>query len=208
MSQTALQKVLDHARSGLEAREAYFAQASQSVVDIARVMAVRLAQGSKILFCGNGGSAADCQHLAAELINRFKLERPALPGLALTTDSSILTSIGNDYSFDIIFEKQVQALGTPGDILVGISTSGTSPNIINALKEAKRRQMVTIGMTGLNAGGMLPICDHIVSIPSKDTAIIQEIHIAVGHLFCELIDHFLFEAVAELEPYLTVEEQP
>ncbi|SMF06601.1 D-sedoheptulose 7-phosphate isomerase [Desulfovibrio gilichinskyi] len=205
MSQTALQKVLDHARSGLEVREAFFEQDAQSVVEISRAMAVRLAQGSKILFCGNGGSAADCQHLAAELVNRFKLERPPLPGLALTTDSSILTSIGNDYSFDMIFEKQVAALGAPGDVLVGISTSGTSPNVIRALKEAKRKQMVTIGMTGMSSGEMLPICDHIISIPSKDTAIVQEVHIAVGHLFCELIDHFLFEAVSELEPYLISE---
>ncbi len=205
MSEAALQKVLDHARSGLEVREAFFEQYSQLVVEVSRAMAVRLAQGSKILFCGNGGSAADCQHLAAELVNRFKLERPPLPGIALTTDTSILTAIGNDYSYEMVFEKQVQALGAPGDVLVGISTSGSSPNVISALKEAKRKGMVTIGMTGLSAGEMLPICDHIISVPSKDTAVIQEVHIAVGHLFCHLIDHFLFEAVTELEPYLTAE---
>ena len=205
MSETALQKVLDHARSGIEVREAFFEQHSQLIVEIARTMAVRLAQGSKILFCGNGGSAADCQHLAAELVNRFKLERPPLPGLALTTDTSIITAIGNDYSYDMIFEKQVQALGLPGDVLIGISTSGSSPNVIKALKEAKRKNMVTIGMTGLSVGEMLSVCDHVVSIPSKDTPVIQEIHIAAGHLFCELIDHFLFEAVSELEPYLTAD---
>ncbi|WP_027721536.1 D-sedoheptulose 7-phosphate isomerase [Maridesulfovibrio zosterae] len=205
MSETALQKVLDHARSGIEVREAFFEQHSQLIVEIARSMAVRLAQGSKILFCGNGGSAADCQHLAAELVNRFKLERPPLPGLALTTDTSIITAIGNDYSYDMIFEKQVQALGLPGDVLIGISTSGTSPNVIKALKEAKRKNMITIGMTGMGVGEMLSICDHVVSVPSKDTPVIQEIHIAAGHLFCELIDHFLFEAVSELEPYLTAD---
>ncbi|WP_432737699.1 D-sedoheptulose 7-phosphate isomerase [Maridesulfovibrio sp. FT414] len=202
MSETALQKVLDHARAGLEVREAFFEQYSQQVVDVSRSLAVRLAQGGKILFCGNGGSAADCQHLAAELVNRFKLERPPLPGIALTTDSSILTAIGNDYSYELVFEKQVQALGAPGDVLIGISTSGSSPNVICALKEARRKGMLTVGMTGLSAGEMLPICDHIISVPSKDTAVIQEVHIAVGHLFCHLIDHFLFEAVTELEPYL------
>ncbi|ACS79152.1 D-sedoheptulose 7-phosphate isomerase [Maridesulfovibrio salexigens] len=205
MSQTALQKVVEHARAGLEVRESFFEQYSQLVVDVSKALAVRLALGSKILFCGNGGSAADCQHLAAELVNRFKLERPPLPGIALTTDSSILTAIGNDYSYEMVFEKQVQALGQPGDVLVGISTSGTSPNVISALKEAKRKGMVTIGMTGISAGEMLPICDHIISVPSKDTAVIQEVHIAVGHLFCHLIDHFLFEAVGELEPYLSGE---
>lgn len=202
MSESALQKVLDHARLGLETREAFFEANSAQVVEIARALAIALAKGGKILFCGNGGSAADCQHLAAELVNRFKLERPALPGLALTTDTSILTAVGNDYSFDLIFEKQVQAFGSSGDVLIGISTSGTSPNVIAALKEAKRKGMLTVGMTGAGKGEMVSLCDHIISIPSKDTAIIQEVHIAVGHLFCELIDHFLFEAVAELEPYL------
>ncbi|WP_027177926.1 D-sedoheptulose 7-phosphate isomerase [Maridesulfovibrio bastinii] len=202
MSETALQKVLDHARSGVEVREAFFEANSEQVVDIARSLAVALAKGGKIFFCGNGGSAADCQHLAAELVNRFKLERPALPGIALTTDTSILTAIGNDYSFDTIFEKQIQALGSAGDVLIGISTSGSSPNVIAALKEARRKDMITVGMTGMKTGEMLPLCDHVVSIPSTDTPVIQEIHIAVGHLFCELIDHFLFEAVSELEPYL------
>ncbi len=202
MSESALQKVLDHARSGLETREAFFESSSNQVVEISRALALALAKGGKILFCGNGGSAADCQHLAAELVNRFKLERPALPGIALTTDSSILTAVGNDYSFDNVFEKQVQAFGAPGDVLIGISTSGSSPNVIAALKEARRKEMLTVGMTGAGTGEMISLCDHVVSIPSKDTPVIQEVHIAVGHLFCELIDHFLFEAVTELEPYL------
>lgn len=202
MSESALQKVHDHARAGIETREAFFESSSDQIVEIARALAVSLAKGGKILFCGNGGSAADCQHLAAELVNRFKLERPALPGIALTTDTSIITAIGNDYSFDTIFEKQVQALGAPGDVLIGISTSGSSPNVIAALKEAKRKEMLTVGMTGMKSGEMLQTCDHIVSIPSTDTPVIQELHIAVGHLFCELVDHFLFEAVTELEPYL------
>ena len=134
MSEKAVQKVQEHARKGLAAREKFFEARSGLVVQVARAMAVCLAKGGKILFCGNGGSAADCQHLAAEFVNRFKLERPPLPGIALTTDSSILTAIGNDYGFDQVFEKQVQALGREGDVLVGLSTSGSSPNVLRALK--------------------------------------------------------------------------
>ncbi len=203
MSESALKKVLDHAESGLVARKEFFDTKSEQIVDIARTMAVCLAEGGKVMFCGNGGSAADSQHLAAEFVNRFKMERPALPGLALTTDSSILTAIGNDYSFDEVFEKQVMGLGRPGDILVGLSTSGTSVNVIRAMREARRKGIITVGLSGRNAGEMGPVADHVLTVPSGDTPIIQEVHIAAGHMLCHLVDHFLFEAVAELTPYLS-----
>ncbi len=205
MSEAALKKVMDHAAAGLTARKAFFDTKAELVVEIARAMAVCLASGGKVMFCGNGGSAADCQHLAAEFTNRFKLERPPLPGLALTTDTSALTAIANDYSFDEVFSKQLQALGRPGDILVGLSTSGTSANVIRAMREAKRNNIVTVGMAGQSGGEMAAVADFLVTVPSADTPVVQEIHISAGHMMCHLVDHFLFEAVAELTPFLPQE---
>lgn len=205
MSEAALKKVMDHAEAGLSARKAFFETKGELVVEIARAMAVCLASGGKIMFCGNGGSAADSQHLAAEFSNRFRLERPPLPGLALTTDTSALTAIANDYSFDEVFSKQLQALGRPGDMLVGFSTSGTSSNVIRAMREAKRGDIITVGMSGQSGGEMAAVSDFLVTVPSPDTAIIQEVHIAAGHMLCHLVDHFLFEAVSELTPFLPTE---
>lgn len=206
MSNSALEKVRMHAEAGLRARERFFAEQAELLVSTARTFAVCLAKGGKILFCGNGGSAADSQHLAAEFVNRFKLERPPLPAIALTTDTSILTAIGNDYGFNQIFEKQVQALGNAGDILVGISTSGTSPNVLAAMREARRRNMTTVGMTGERSGEMSTLSDTLIAAPSTDTPVIQEIHIAAGHVLCHLVDHFLFESVMELNPYLHADD--
>lgn len=202
MTDTARQIVLDHATDGARLRERYFQQNADHVVELARQMAVTLARGRKILFCGNGGSAADAQHLAAEFVNRFLMERPPLPALALTTDTSILTAIGNDYGFEQVFLKQVQALGQPGDMLVGISTSGNSPNVVLALKAAREKGMATVGMTGRGGGEMARICDYLIDVPEKHTPLIQEIHITVGHLLCQLTDHFLFENVVALQPLL------
>jgi len=206
MSEAALKKVMDHAAAGLTARKAFFDTKSELVVEISRAMAVCLASGGKVMFCGNGGSAADCQHLAAEFTNRFKLERPPLPGLALTTDTSALTAIANDYSFDEVFSKQLQALGRSGDILVGLSTSGTSTNVIRAMREAKRNGIVTVGLSGQTGAEMTTASDFLLTVPSDDTPVIQEIHIAAGHMMCHLVDHFLFEAVSELTPYLPEQE--
>ncbi|MDD3311895.1 D-sedoheptulose 7-phosphate isomerase [Pseudodesulfovibrio sp.] len=202
MSEAALKKVMDHASAGLAARKAFFDAKGPLIVEIARTMAVCLASGGKVMFCGNGGSAADSQHLAAEFTNRFKLERPPLPGLALTTDTSALTAIGNDYSFEEVFSKQLQALGRPGDILLGLSTSGASANVIRAMREARRADIVTVGFSGQTGGEMATVSDFLVTVPSSDTPVIQEIHIAAGHMLCHLVDHFLFEAVSELTPFL------
>jgi D-sedoheptulose 7-phosphate isomerase len=173
---------------------------------VAAGMADRIRQGGKVMVCGNGGSAADAQHFAAELVNRFMMERPPLPAIALTTDTSALTAIGNDYSFDQIFSKQVQALGRPGDVLVGISTSGKSANVNEALRVASQNGLVTVGLGGGAGGPMLEHCHHALIVPDTRTPLIQEIHGAIGHLLCGLVDYYLFEAVAELEPLLGSEQ--
>jgi len=141
-----------------------------------------------IFFMGNGGSAADCQHLAAELVGRFVKERKGLPSIALTTDTSILTAVGNDYGFEKIFTRQIEALVKPGDVVFGISTSGNSPNIIDAIYTAKEAGALTIGLTGRGGGVLKEICDHCLVIPSDNTARIQEAHILIGHIICEIID--------------------
>lgn len=170
----------------------FFAHNLQEVVDAAEVMSRALAGTKKIMVFGNGGSAAESQHLVAELINRFVLERPPLPALALTTDTSVLTAIGNDYSFEEIFSKQIKGLGVEGDIALGISTSGASPNILRGLSAARSRGLTTIGLTGQDGGDMAPLCDRLIHVPSKETARVQEVHHLISHLICELIDTSLF----------------
>ena len=202
MPERASEIVLEYGLKGCKLRENFFRDNADRIAEIARVVSVSLARGGKVLFCGNGGSAADAQHLAAEFVNRFMLERPPLPALALTTDTSIITSVSNDYHFDQVFEKQVQALGREGDVLVGISTSGNSPNVLLALNAAREKRIITIGFTGQNGGEMDALCDHLITVPEKTTALVQEVHIAAGHMLCRLVDYYLFEAVMELQPYL------
>jgi D-sedoheptulose 7-phosphate isomerase len=161
------------------------------IVQAAETAAERLQAGNKILIFGNGGSAADAQHLAAEFVNRFRIERPPLPAIALTTDTSVITSIGNDYSFDEIFAKQIRALGRPGDVAVGLSTSGDSPNVLTAMTAAREIGLFTIGFTG-RAGQLATLADLTLSAASDVTARIQETHIAMGHMFCDLVDRILF----------------
>lgn len=147
-----------------------------------------LSNGGKILIFGNGGSAADAQHIAAELTGRYKTERRGLPGIALTTDTSALTAIGNDYGYERIFDRQIEALANKGDLVLGISTSGNSPNVINALKLAKEMGCNTLGFSGRNGGRMNEFCDLNLVVPSNNTPRIQEIHILIGHILCEIID--------------------
>ena len=165
---------------------------SANVSDAAELLARTLRQGGKLMFCGNGGSAADSQHLAAEFVGRFHDERPALPAIALTTDSSILTCIGNDYAFDEIFARQVRALGQRGDCLVAISTSGNSANVLRAVEAARAVGVATLGLLGRDGGALAPACDQAVVVPGSDTARIQEAHIFIGHAWCGLVEHALF----------------
>lgn len=155
---------------------------------IARAMCSALRAGGKILWCGNGGSAADSQHMAAEIVGRFRRERRGLPSIALTTDTSILTSVGNDYGFDAVFSRQVEALGAPGDLLVGISTSGNSRNVLAAMESARSRGLVTVAFTGNGGGKMASLAEHLFSVDSPETARIQEGHILAGHMICDWIE--------------------
>jgi len=167
----------------------------ESIEKAARMMAMGLLNGHKILSCGNGGSAGDAQHFSSELLNRFEIERPSLPALALTTDSSTLTSIANDYSYDEVFSKQVRALGQPGDILLAISTSGNSRNVIKAMEAALSRDMTIVALTGKDGGemaGLLGQQDVEIRVPSTRTARIQEVHLLAIHCLCDLIDRTLF----------------
>jgi D-sedoheptulose 7-phosphate isomerase len=147
-----------------------------------------LKNGNKLLICGNGGSAADAQHFAAEIVGRFKLERDGLPAIALTTDTSILTAIGNDYGFEKIFERQIEALGKKGDVLIGISTSGNSENVIRAVNKAKEMGIYTIGLLGKGGGKLKDIVDLALVVPSNDTARIQECHLTIYHVICEEVE--------------------
>jgi D-sedoheptulose 7-phosphate isomerase len=153
-----------------------------------------LRRGNKLLFAGNGGSAADAQHLAAELVVRFKLDRPGLPALALTVDSSVLTAIGNDYGFDQLFSRQTQALAQAGDVLIALSTSGNSANILAAVPVAQAMGVHVVGMTGENGGMLAQIADLCLRIPSNDTPRIQEAHTLLGHILCDLLEQNLFQS--------------
>ena len=155
---------------------------------IARVMSLSLHAGGKILWCGNGGSAADSQHLAAELVGRFRRERRGLPSIALSTNTSILTAIGNDYGYERVFSRQVEAIASRGDVLVGISTSGNSQNVLAAFETAQLMGVVTVALTGAGGGKMAGAADYVVKVPSNDTARIQEGHILAGHMLCDWVE--------------------
>ena len=183
--------LLQHVKEAVDLKLAFFEQEIDHIVAQGEDMAERLKRGCRILMCGNGGSAADAQHFAAELSGRYVKERRALAGLALTTDTSALTAIGNDYGYDLVFSRQVEALGRPGDLLVGISTSGNSRNVILAVEAAKAQGMRTLGLLGRDGGQLRTLVDDALVVPSPVTARVQELHQMTYHFWCELIDtHF------------------
>ena len=155
---------------------------------IAAAIVAALRAGNKLLIIGNGGSAADAQHIAAEIIGRYKQDRPGYAAIALTTDTSALTAITNDYGFERVFARQVEGLGQPGDVLLALSTSGRSPNILAALRKARERGLVTVGFTGTRGGNLRALCDHLLVAPSDDTPVIQQIHLAVAHGICDEVE--------------------
>ena len=183
--------ILDILETGIETKRHCIETNVDNIIKAADMLASCIVSGNKVLIFGNGGSAADAQHLAAEIVNRFQIERPPLAAIALTTDTSILTSIGNDYHFDEIFSKQIQALGKKGDIAWGISTSGNSPNVLKAVSAAQKIGITTIGMIG-RAGKLGACADLVLSVKSDITARIQETHIMLGHILCDLLERKLY----------------
>lgn len=178
-------------RKSIETKQLLSEKCLDQIVEMAHILTTALRDGRSVVFFGNGGSAADAQHISAELVGKFKKMRPAFRSLALTTNTSVLTAIGNDFGFEEVFARQVEANMGRGDVAVAISTSGRSPNVIKAVKEARRIGAKTIALTGSGGGLLASLCDHSVTVPSDDTQRIQECHIMIGHAVCELIEDSL-----------------
>ena len=190
--ETLQKKVLDIFAESIEVKGAFVKSHHDKIIQAVQICALALKNGNKILFFGNGGSASDASHLAAEFINRFRIERPGLPALALATDMAVITSISNDYEYSEIFARQVRTLGGSGDISIAISTSGNSPNVLKGVLAAKEKGIRTIAFTGGTGGKLASLCDLAFIVPSKNTARIQETHITLGHTVCELVDELLY----------------
>jgi D-sedoheptulose 7-phosphate isomerase len=188
------QYISNHVKESYEIKQKMYAdkdlmaligEVSQKVIEIYK-------NGQKTLIAGNGGSAADAQHIAGEFVSRFYFDRPGLASIALTTDTSIITAIGNDYGYEKLFSRQVQANGQKGDMFIGISTSGNSSNIIEALNECKEKGIITVGLTGASGGKMAELCDYCIKVPSNQTPRVQEAHILIGHIICAVVEEALF----------------
>lgn len=191
MTDKVLRIITTHAEDGAALRTAFFAAHAPQVAEAARAMALCLTGGGKILFCGNGGSAADAQHLAGELVSRFNYDRPGLPAFSLSTDTSVLTAIGNDYGYELLFRRQLEAQARPGDVFVGITTSGKSPNVLAAFERCPALKVTSIALAGLG-GELEGRVEHLLRVPSTVTARIQECHILLGHLICGHVENRLF----------------
>jgi D-sedoheptulose 7-phosphate isomerase len=189
-----MQKVKTIIQASIDTKEQVLADEHllQTVCDAVKVIVAAFRNGNRVYFCGNGGSAADAQHLAAEFSGRFYTNRKALPAEALHCNTSYLTAVANDYSFDVIYSRLIEGIGEAGDILVGLSTSGNSANIVKAFETAKEKKMVTIGFTGMSGGQMKSVSDYLINIPSTDTPRIQESHIMIGHIICQLVEEKYF----------------
>ena len=189
--------VATHLRRSLEVleRAATEPEFGAAVLAIAQAVEASLRGGGKVMLAGNGGSAADAQHIAGEFLSRLRFDRHPLPALALTTDSSVLTAVGNDYGYEQVFERQLRGLGRKGDVLIAISTSGRSPNVLAALAAARELGITTVGFTGTapGAAAMLPLCQLVLAAPSDDTPLIQQVHITAAHAICEIVERNLFK---------------
>jgi len=196
--------IQDRIRRSIEVKETLLAdrELHRLLAQAATQVVKSLRAGGKVIFCGNGGSAADSQHLAAEFTGRYLKERRALPALALSVNSSSLTAIGNDYGFDLVFARQLEALGNKGDVLVGISTSGNSRNVIRAMEVAKAKSIYTVSLTGASGGAMKKLADCAICAPSEETPRIQECHILMGHIICEIAEVALFDDSEEIDGHL------
>jgi D-sedoheptulose 7-phosphate isomerase len=207
--ESSLEVVREQLAEGLSVLEQVGADTGlhATLAEAAAATVSALKAGHKLMAAGNGGSAADAQHMVAEFVSRLVEDRPAMRAVALTTDTSILTAVGNDYGYERVFARQIEALGLPGDVFVGISTSGRSPNVLRALELCRERGMVTIGLTGKTGGAMPPLCDYCLRIPSNVTMHIQQAHLALEHIFCMLVerDYFGHEQAAPAETPAVVE---
>ena len=194
MANTAMKAILQYLAESRDTVQAAIDDAAfhRAIDEIAAVISTALTDGHKLLLAGNGGSAADAQHIAGEMLSRFNHDRAPLSALALTTDSSVLTAIGNDYGYERLFERQILGLGCPGDVFVAISTSGRSPNILRAIDAARQKRLVAVGFTGRSGGEMASRCDLCLHAPSVPTPFIQQIHITAGHIICGLVEDRLF----------------
>ncbi len=190
MDEARVRESIVDVRGVLERLEA---ETAPAIAEAARLVVERVKAGGKVLICGNGGSAADAQHMATELVVRYLADRPGIPAIALTVDSSILTAASNDLGFERVFARQVEALGRPGDVLIAISTSGTSANVLLAVDEARTRGILAVGLTGTPGGDLASRCDHVIAVPSSHTPYVQTAHLVVEHLLCEALE----EAVRE-----------
>jgi len=186
-----IELVVNAFRESAQTKLAFVELYAEQILHVGQIIAQALKEGNKLLLFGNGGSAADAQHIAAEIVGRFKRERRALPAIALTTDTSILTAVGNDYGFEAVFERQVSALCMPGDVVIGITTSGNSPNVVRGLAKAHDLGATTVAFTGRDGGKVVEIAHFSFVVPSYDTARIQECHITLGHVLCEIVDRLL-----------------
>jgi D-sedoheptulose 7-phosphate isomerase len=180
-------------RESTDVKLRFIERNAEGLLQVVRIIVKAFKEGNKVLLFGNGGSAADAQHMAAEFVNRFLIERPPLPAIALTTDTSILTSVANDYGFADVFAKQVKALGRKGDVAIAISTSGTAANVIKAVKVARDMGIQTVGLTGKDGGELARAVDLALLVESQNTARIQEVHITIAHVVCEMVDRMLFQ---------------
>jgi D-sedoheptulose 7-phosphate isomerase len=194
MANTAMRAILQYLAESRDTVQAAIDDPAfrRAIDEIAAVISTALTDGRKLLLAGNGGSAADAQHIAGEMLSRFNHDRAPLSALALTTDSSVLTAIGNDYGYERLFERQILGLGCPGDVFVAISTSGRSPNILRAIDAARQKRLVAVGFTGRSGGEMASRCDLCLHAPSDSTPLIQQIHITAGHIICGLVEDRLF----------------
>jgi len=180
-------------KESMSVKEEFIRRNTSTLIDCAEYISMAFKNNRKLMLCGNGGSAADAQHIAAEFVNRFNIDRHPLPAMALTTDTSIITSIANDYSYEEVFSKQIQALGLKGDILLAISTSGNSKNILTAIRTAKEKELYTVGLIGGDGGKMRTLVDLSLVVENNQTPRVQEAHILAGHIICELVEYILFQ---------------
>lgn len=188
------EKILKIFKESIDVKRQFVEDNIDSIIEASKLLADAFNRGNKLLLFGNGGSACDASHIAAEFVNRFKRERPAFPAIALNTDMAVLTSIANDYDYVNTFARQLKALAQDGDVVIAISTSGDSPNVIKAVEVAKRKKLKTVALTGLKGDKLASKCDYVFAVPSNNTPRVQETHITLGHVLCQMVEEILFEA--------------